>query len=247
MSIDFDADTGRLRLSRSDFAALVAWAGGGAPPDVALASLVDAGVLRGGRPHAVVQPLLEAVTDPVCRFTVQRDGADHASGWATLGAAAVLLPLPGDRCEVAGLHPSFVPAGLARLMGLGPRRRHPGEPWQLPAGVLTAVLASSDDEREAALADVDQEAVAQAGDHAQVVVEALAAGRCRRWTVAVEWSPAPGEPGGRALDLLDASPFGVWLLEPAGNRVLVWPATTTAVWRSLTRLLPDDHELAGTP
>ena len=141
MTVEFDADTGRLRLARSDFAALVGWAGGGAPPDATMAALVDAGVLRGGRPHEVVQPLLEAVTDPVCRFTVRRDGADHASGWATLGAAAVLLPLPGDRCEVAGLHPSFVPAGLARLMGLGPRRRHPGEPWQLPAGVLTALLA----------------------------------------------------------------------------------------------------------
>ncbi len=243
MTIHFESRTGRLQLDDESFDALVSWTRGGSPDDGLMAGLVDAGVLAGGAPHPVLAPLLEAVTEPVCRLRLLRDGSEYATGWATVGAAALLLPLPDGMRELAGMHPSFLPAGLARVIDLGPRRRHDGEPWQLPAAVLAGALTAGDDDRAATVAGLDQDAVVAANEHAAVALQALAAGRCRRWTVLVDWSAGDGRAAGRMLDLLDASPVGVWTLESAGEHVMVWPTTPTAVWRSLTRLLPDDHEV----
>ena len=245
MTVLFDTATGRLRLDRASVDALLAWVDGGAPAPEAMAALTAAGVVDSGGPHPVLLPVLDAITEPVCRLRLERDGQPFATGWATVGGAAVLLPLPDDLLELIGLHPSFVPAALARLIGLGPRRRHDGDPWQVPSAVLDALLRAEPDgaEREEALAAIDGEAVQVAGDHAAVAVDALAAGRCRRWTATAEWQAAQ-QPGSRRLDLLDASPVGVWLLEPTGERVVLWPTTPTAVWRSLARLMPGDAELA---
>ena len=64
------------------------------------------------------------------------------------------------------------------------------------------------------------------------------------WTVEIEWATASGRADGRRVDVVDDLPRGIWLLEPAEGRLLLWPTTSTAVWRSLNRLLPDDDELA---
>jgi len=245
VTVLFDATTGRLRLDQASVAALLTWVGGGGPDEEAMRGLADAGVIDGGTPHPVLLPVLDAMTEPLCRLRLDRDGDPFAAGWATVGAAAVLLPVPDDLRELVGLPPSFVPAALARVIGLGPRRRHDGAPWQVSTQALEGLLtpAPDDAERERAVAAVEPASVEAAGDHAAVAVEALTAGRCRRWTAIAEWGGA--QDGSRRLDLLDASPVGIWLLEPTGDLVLVWPTTPTAVWRSLTRLLPDDHEVAG--
>lgn len=211
MTVTFDPERGRLLLDSAAFDDLVAWASGGRPT-AAAAELADAGVIVGGRPHPTLEPALAAVTEPVCRLSLVVGGAEPIPGWVTPGAATMLLPLPDGVLDLVTVPPPFLPAALARIVKLGPRRRTDADPRQLTTAELDELLATD--------------------GHV-------------RWTVECEWSTASGRADQRRVDVVDHLPRGLWLLEPTEGRLLLWPTTPTAVWRSLTRLLPGDEELAG--
>lgn len=210
MSVDFDASTGRLQAGRSELDALLAWSDGASADPAGLASLEAAGAVQDESPHPRLAPLLEVLADPVCVLGVESSGPPALEGGVVPGLAAVTVRgADGETWQLFGADPSFLPALVARVVGLGPRRRTGDEPRQLGADELA--------ERCAAPGHV-------------------------RWTATTTWS-TPDGPAGRRVDVLDHSPVGLWLLEPADRLTLLWPTTSTAVWRSLTTLLPGDDEL----
>jgi hypothetical protein len=120
VTVHFDTDTGRLRLDQDAFQTLAAWAGGRSRKDPGLDDLRAAGVVRRGTPHPALVPGLDAVAHPVCRLSLtMRDGAgrvESGEGWVNGGAAALLLDLPDGLREFVAVHPTFLPAALARIV-----------------------------------------------------------------------------------------------------------------------------------
>jgi hypothetical protein len=131
----FDERTGRLTLDQPAFDRLVALARGGVAgdrPGAGLASLEAVGAVRGGAAHPALAPALAAVARPVVRLRVTfARGADAeraADAWVGAHAAALLVDRPDGARDLLTLHPSFLPAAIARLVSLGPRPRLPGPP-----------------------------------------------------------------------------------------------------------------------
>jgi hypothetical protein len=242
--VRFDPETATLRLDRATFEALVAHAaqpaGNASPP----AELQAVGALREGRYHPALEQGLDAVLNPVCRLQVRLvnpDGReDHCDGWVAGHAAAFLLPVKGELWEFVVVHPSFVPDGLARIVGLGPRRRAPtARPVALRAELVDELTASDPGRRTGAL----QRVLDRGPEDAQAIARALASGFRSRWEVVVRRLPAPGSTGQRAMHVIDTETT-LWAVEPGGTGLVVWPTTPTAVWRLLVTLLPRDEELA---
>jgi uncharacterized protein (DUF2267 family) len=102
------------------------------------------------------------------------------------------------------------------------------------AGDLARILAG----RDAALA------AALAGEGAATVAAQLVDGLREHWRVETHWAPAEGEPGRRAVEVLDTDD-ALWRVVADGGAVELWPSSPTAVFRELTRLLPRDAELAA--
>lgn len=236
MPIEFNADSGHLRLDRPTFQQLADWlaAGGGQQTGAGSvpAQLREAGVM-GDRDqlHPAVESGFAAVANPVCRLMADlRDGqgtAERGDGWVGGDATALLLDLPGGRCEFGVVHPTFLPAMLGRIVGLGPRPRLAAEP--VPADpVQIDRLTDPDPSLRAAAA-------------AELPAPSLAELR-RDWRIQASWQPGDGSPGVRALRVLDTL-AGLWLVEAHQERVMLFPTTSTVVWRSLVGLLPTDAEL----
>lgn len=215
MSADFDPTSGRLRCVRAELDALVAWAAGERADPAVLDGLEVVGVVERGRPHPRLAPLLAALAEPVALLHCESSGSTVVEGGVVPGLTALAVRRSagtGDDWDLFGADPSFLPAVVARVVVLGPRRRTTDEPRQLSPDELA--------ERCAAPGHV-------------------------RWTATATWS-RPDGPSGRQVDVLDHSPVGLWLLEPAADRTVAWPTTPTMVWRALCTLLPSDDELGGT-
>ena len=242
----FDTATGRLRLDRASVDALLAWVDGGAPAPEAMAALTAAGVVDSGGPHPVLLPVLDAITEAglPAAARARRSAVRHRVGDGRRrggAAAAARRPARADRPA-----PELRPRGAGPADRARPRRRHDGGP-----------LAGAERGPGRAVA-------CGAGRRSGKRHWRPSTARpCRRpattWrSRSTHWRPAAAGDGRRprsgrratspaaaGSDLLDASPVGVWLLEPTGERVVVWPTTPTAVWRSLARLMPGDAELAA--
>lgn len=245
MTVRFDARSGRLQLDEDAAGSLLAWVTG-AEPGPAVTELHDAGVIVAGRPHHSLEPALKALNEPVCQLELAlhcSTGTHHCgSGWVAAEAAALLLDLPEDGMrELITVHPTFLPAGLARVVRLGPRRRTSSEPLHLPSQLFDALLCDDPASRRRA-ADGLSDGVVDPGTRS--AFQALSAGPWCRWHVDVSWRAAPDRPGGRRLSVLDAPDAGLWWVEPAPESTTLWPCTPTSIWRALTVLLPADEELA---
>jgi hypothetical protein len=143
-TIAFDERTGRLRVDQATFDSLVAWALRGAdePPGPHLAALRDAGAVRPDAAHPALAPGLLAVTEPVCRLSLRlTDGRGRTragDGWIRADAASLLLDLPDGMRDFLTVHPSFLPAAIARVVSLGPRPRVRSGPVRVPAAELAS-------------------------------------------------------------------------------------------------------------
>jgi hypothetical protein len=243
MGVRFDTDSGRLRMDDALFRELTVWAAGGEAAAESLSALRGAGVIEHGRPHSAVAPGLDAVTDPLCRLTISLrhpDGhAERGDGWVNGAAAAFLLDLPDGEREFGVVHPTFLPAALARIVALGPRPRVAVEPVRTTPELVEELMAAHPDRRAAAAARIGD------GSPTPELAEAtraLTSPPRRHWAVTVAWRSPDGRPAGRDVEVLDKAD-GLWLVERYPGQAMLWPTTPTAVWRMLVRLLPQDPEM----
>lgn len=219
-TVEFQPETGHLRLDRETFDQIARWYAGPPGPErgaAAPAPLSAAGAVDpGGELAAPIELALRAVVGAICRLTIEirRPGeptaaVEQGSGWVNGDAATLLLPLPDGRYELGMVHPSFLPAMLLRVLQVGPRPR-------LGASGPLSV------------------------DPAQL--DQLTSGN-RDWRVRATWRPARDSAGVRAIRVLDTAD-GLWLVESDQRGAVLFPTTATAVFRALVGLLPADHELA---
>lgn len=242
-AVHFDSHTGRLRLDERAFETLTRWAQGADDPGAAMADLHQAGVVERDRPHPRLTASLAAIRDPVCRLRfemVDQDGREDAGkGWIASGCAALLLDLPRGLRELVSLDPTFLPAGLARIVRLGPRPRRPGTVVELREAQFDELLAAELDVRRGAAAALGADAPA-AGT--QDWVELFVTAPWSVWRVETAWSAPGGTSASRALRVADTQ-GGLLRIDTRLDTVAVAPTTPTAVWRELTLLLPGDDEL----
>jgi hypothetical protein len=196
-----------------------------------------------GEPHPAVAAALAAIGAPVCtlRLAVSADVAHDVTGdgWVSGDAAAVLLDLPDGLRELVTVHPTFLPALLARVVRLGPRPALPVPSVEVPAGRLAELVSPDDAVRERAADRTAAECGAEAAAHA------MGSGLRRRWDIVASWPSAYGGTGQHAIQILDTR-AGLWSVEPAGDqRVRLWPITSTMAWHALVQLLPTSEELAA--
>lgn len=237
--LELHPGSGHLRLSRQTFERLVAWYTDPRGPDrgaLMVAELEAVGAVAG--PGELAEPVAvacAAIADPVCRLTVRlRDDqgrGEQADGWVGADAAALLLPLPAERYELGVVHPTFLPAMLVRVVGLGPRPRLTGAAPVPASPELVDQLTDPDPARRAAAT------AGLAGPAGSMEVR-------RDWSAQASWSPAAESSGVRAVRVLDTA-AGMWLVEAHQDRVMLFPTTPTAVWRALVGLLPTDPELGA--
>lgn len=233
MPVLFDTDSYRLRLDRDSFRALVAWRSGQHGEATGLDRLRAAGVVQpDDRLHPALQPGLDAVLNPICRLVIRmRDGqggAERGDSWVGGDATALLLDLPNGLCEFGTVHPSFLPAMLARILELGPRPRLAGEPVQATPELLDQLTDPDPVRRDSAARPLGHDSLAELH---------------RDWQIQASWQPGGGSAGVRALRVLDTA-AGLWLVEPHTDRAVLFPTSPSAVWLELVRLLPTDQELS---
>jgi hypothetical protein len=235
-AIDFDPATGRLRLPAAEFTQLVD-PGAGA---TGLVALTSAGVLVDLRPHPLLAPGLAAVRSPVCTLDVRVAGAAGVQthqGWVAAEAAGFLLQSHGEIVEFLTTGPTFVPAGLARILALGPRPRPSVAPFTTPADLVDQLLNDDPSIRAGAIEALP----------AAATVAAESGWRASHSLVA--WTGIDGHPAGRDLVLLD-TPVGLFVAErdPDVEEQARWSTVcATDVWRALITLLPGDEELGQPP
>jgi hypothetical protein len=239
----FDAESGRLRLDRPAFDALIDWAAdrrAGGVAELRAAGVVD----DDGACAPAISAGVDAVVAPICRLVLRIQNPagrqEQHEGWISGAVAAFLLATEGALCELVNVHPSFLPEAVARVVGLGPRPRLTGTvPVLLDVPTMDA-LAGPDHERRAAATDQLLATATRAEE--QATARALGGGILCRWEAVMTWDPARDSQGRQAMHVVD-TPSGMWLLEPAGDRLLASPTTPTVVWRLLIGLLPRDREL----
>jgi hypothetical protein len=133
--VEFDPQRARLLIGEETLRVLVAHTAD--PVAVAvedgavdeLANLQAAGVISRGRAHPAVAEALAAIVRPELSTLELSYGGKSMRGWASYGAAALLLPeREGDdgRRVLLAVHPTVLPAALAALVDLGPRPRPDG-------------------------------------------------------------------------------------------------------------------------
>ncbi|MGH8793273.1 MAG: hypothetical protein ACRDXX_11585 [Stackebrandtia sp.] len=242
MTVDFDADTGRLRLDQLDFDCLVDWANGAENPGPELADLREAGVVTDEVPHPSVVPGLQAVSEPVCQMRIAQmdDRGKHRSGdgWLNRDAAALLLDSADGLRELVTVLPTLLPAVVARIVQLGPRPRPGVEPLGIPTAMFDGMLSSDPEERRAASASMAAHAPEPPMPD---VVESFVTGPWRCWSVSMAWLTPEGEQASSNMQVVDTL-SGLCMLDIEEQNTSLWPTTATEVWRRLSKLLPDDVE-----
>lgn len=239
MAVVFDADSGRLRLDQPAFDCLVAWAQGAADPGPQLSSLRAAGVIADDAAHPTVAPGLKAVTEQVSQLQI--DMVDDAGiqksgdGWVGREHAALLLDLTPDTRELTTVHPTLLPAAVARVVRLGPHPQPGGEPLHMTRTAFAGLFSDSPSARRAAAGDLG----AHLSDPPMPdVVENLVEGPWRCWTATMTWTDRDGRPDGDVLQVLDTE-AGLCLCDVDLRAAALWPVSATGVWKRLTRLLPE--------
>ncbi|WP_163573223.1 hypothetical protein [Fodinicola feengrottensis] len=211
MPVLFDAESGRLRLDDDSFETLSQWAHG-QPTAGDVAPLRQAGVIdRSRRPHEKLLPGLLAVSEPVCtvEITVEGEKLETGRGWVCAEAAALLLDLPGGLKEFVTVHPSFLPAALARIVRLGPRPRISALPLQIPHSTLDQLLSPEPEVRSSTVEKLIVDAPAGEREPTAAAATALGSGLRQQWRVRVE--------GPARTALPAAAAYGCWTPRPASG------------------------------
>lgn len=245
----FEPETGRLRLDRETFRVLADWSAGVQTASPAMTELRTTGVIDDGQPHATVAPSVHALGRPVCRLRADlRDRQGHTEtgeAWVSDEAStALLLPLPDEMTELITMATVFLPALLARFVELGPRPRQIAQPVAASEDLLARLTTAEPGTREAAGAEL---ATTAPDESTRDAVNDLVSGLRRDWAIRAAWESPRGGLEGRMLRVLDTT-AGLWLAQPQQDPTAevetIWPTNPTTVWRYLTRLLPDDDDLA---
>jgi hypothetical protein len=133
--------------------------------------------------------------------------------------------------------PPLLVDALVRLNDVGPRPRAPrAVRIALGAGALAEALAS----RDPAGAGLEDEETA-------AVFAEIVGGLREHWRATASWEPAEGALDGRTVEVLDTD-SGYWMAIPDGDRVELWPATPSSVYRALCSIFPlvsEIRDLAG--
>lgn len=245
----FEPETGRLRLDRETFGVLADWSAGVQAGGPALTELQTAGVIDDGQPHAAVAPSVDALGRPMCWLRadlLDRDGGtETGEAWVSGEAStALLLPLPDGMTELIAMATVFLPAVLARFVELGPRPRQVAQPVPASEDLLARLTSTEPSTREAAGSEL---ATTAPDESTRDAVNDLVSGLRRDWAIRAAWDSPRGGLEGRMLRVLDTT-AGLWLAQPQQDPTAevetIWPTTPTAVWRYLTRLLPDEDDLS---
>ncbi|MGH3503114.1 MAG: hypothetical protein ACRDQA_19800 [Nocardioidaceae bacterium] len=244
MTVLFEEETGRLRLDRPSFDALVAIAAGIEPPAEGAERVRDAGIVRGTIIHPGIAPGIVAAESAVAHASLaMHDDSGTVIGaeiWIGTESAAYLMTTSSDLLELITTGPAFFPVSVARIVGLGPRPRPALTPWRMPVELVEQLVATDAAERtraaETVAASIDDPTTREFLDQ---VVE----GPFWYWALQVEWAPATGHDPGRSLHIIDTQK-GLAILSLSEDRIAVDPITPTAVWQLLTMILPRDDELA---
>lgn len=197
-----DERTGRVRCDDESLDALLR------DPSSWPASLV-----ADERSHAALGAIGGALAEGRVVIGGMKAVLDHRF-WIAPGAAAFFLSLGDGSGDLVGVAPTLVPARLARLVGLGPRRID-GErsPEPVDPDLLVDALHASELRRSSALA---------------------ALGARRAWRLDLRGSA--GDPvAERTMTVLDGD-RGYWLVAD-GTPPHLAPSTATVLWRRLTTVL----------
>lgn len=235
--IDFDRDSGRLRLEQPLFGALVDHLdpAGPTPEESALRELRGAGVLLGDDPDPRLVPALRAVLGAAVQVRMTVADSSHAvfhQGWAGGPTTALLLQTRGSLHELLTLPTLMVPAFVASTSRTGPRRVRATEAFTLGREVMDDLLSLGDEDRRAAFGALRDAAPS-------ALAEAVAADELWTWGVESAWKNPEGRLAGRWLQVVESS-AGTWVRGDDGFE----PSSGTEVWRALVTMMPDDFELA---
>jgi hypothetical protein len=233
VTVAFQPDSGRLRLSAEEFELMVVslseQAGAESGP---AAALHEAGVLRADGPHPALRLGLSTVVEPVCRLDVCVAGGAARllhQGWFSTQAAAFLRHVREDEFEFLTVPPEFVPVALARMVRLGPRQAGADrEGSEISTACFDDLFSAEATRRTAAL-----RLLGGVADR-------------RVWRLDLVWPGPEDSLAGRAVAATDG-PDGMCLLEPTDeSRVVLRPLSATTAWQRFVTMLPTDHELGET-
>jgi hypothetical protein len=219
----FDARAGDRRAPAAAVDALLT---GQEPPAADREALRAAGALTDTGWHPRLEDVRATVAEPRLTLTLER-GERRARVWRGADMAVLVHPLPEGAARLALLPPSLLVDAIVRLNDIGPRPRvDRAVRIVADAGGLATALAA----RDADLAGVEDPEAAAA-------LEALVAAMREHWRVTASWDPAEGALDGRVVEVLDTE-AGYWMVIPDGDRVELWPATPSAVYRAVCALFP---------
>jgi hypothetical protein len=234
MSVSFDPDHEALRLDADAFVSLAEYA---SDPAGACEELVDdfvrAGVVADGRPHPILREALAAVTSARCSLQVlvsAPGGVWLHHGWLA-ARCAMLTDLGDGTYDFAAVGTEFAPTSIARLTVLRARPRLDAATAPIDEALLDDLASSSAGGRAAA-----------ADRLARLLTpwpEARAAVRSGGWHLAVVDVTHPA--GGRTVASRLAwvgTDAGTLRVEVDGDELVLVPASTTDIWRSVVAILP---------
>lgn len=207
-SVETDPETGVLALEPGTFDALVSHTRGehrAGEMDDHLAALRAADVLDDPAVALALRPIAQGAP---ARVTIHRDGVG-ARAWVADNLVTLVVPVAADRVELTCVFSRFLPVALARLVGLEPRPRPPGEEIELDVPGMARYIA---------------------GDGSAAQDSALPTPR-GYWRAQVEGPDGPGE----SCEVLDTD-AGLYQLSPGSTTVRAVPADATEVWRRLVVL-----------
>ena len=206
--------TARLRLRPEEFEALLAAVQDGT------SDLVDPSLVG-------IRRALEVAAEPDCslvvRVTTPQDGQTHRL-WVSPGLAALLLDGADGMVELVTVAPEFVPAVLARLTRIGPRRVAERCASVVESPVVDDALGEGAPARVKAFGALGQE-------------------MSRAWQVESVWSREDGSTGMRSMTAVDGGD-GLYAATLGGLQARLEPVSAADAWLVFTTLLPSEDDLS---
>ncbi len=231
--IDFNTETGHLRLNADEFELLVDATSGIAKAKRSKA-LNEAGVFDPDvGPHRALALGLSAVLASMCQGQLLVGGPRNTQlhqVWMNAGAAAMLMEVEPAIYEFVTIAPGFMPAALARICRLGPRRDQPVDDIALSKRTANGLWSEDDKARGEAAREITSSAGLSPGWR-----ETLADETWWTWDATVIWN---GGKDGRTLRVLDSA-AGTYAFDDGALQ----PTSATQIWRAITRLFPADGEI----
>jgi hypothetical protein len=219
--------------------------------DEARSELASGGLLDGEQLHPRLVSVARAIAQPSIRLHLEHTSSGSScEGWFTESLAVLITR---DRVDdpvgtVSGLPRGLVPAALARIVRLGPRRRPKvTDPIEIDAGLVEALLSSGGAftaSQIEGLIDPSEELVAAWLEVLARMSEEVRA----RWRLGVWWNSPSERPTARLIEVVDTD-GGPFLLtrrprsSRGARRYELRPATSTQLWRLLCALLPLAEEV----